>query len=680
MPDPELPPIVLAEAPKPPRPAKPPDPPRAATPPTSDPKTMARNLINEMKKNKGAADLKPYSPAQMVEVEKALTAPGILGKGEADRYGYSLRTMLRFARAEAAGLLKVLKSTDYKIVGGAAPKPTTTKIPAGSVDIQLNVSTAGIDKGTTFSLPEKSAFILTFKGTTAGVHWLQFFWRGIRIIYPPADKGGKPRESRLQMRIDRAGRTYSYSTDPANPRWSTDGNHPDSPFYEGEFPVKRKSDSLAMMDVPSANEFDVAHLFASSSPPDQCISKFVAAAYLVRGREVLYRADLVREWTISLKAGTKVVIAEPKPWVGKGAAAERIEAEHRSALARQFPKWDYFPGPRIPAPTPMPSFEPLSPAHPDITGWKAQDVAVERYRAAARAANAKLVEDVEIDKYMLPIVRDTPATQMRGLNYVPALGAKDNHPGEAGYVYEGGAYDGKRMPHDRFGAFPRVAMSLGMNALQWGTARPGDTMPNARDKFYTLATLRHEMAHGAHASFALGWLLKWRDELTAKDFERWFKTQGKVSDVDQELVLTNVAPTSKRATEALAYAEGVLTALQFLPSPPKVIAAYGEKANWPAALSELSGYVSEVLEKFVLSKEIESAVNARLKSILCGSLDKTQRKLVTDWIDLLLALDPKTISDPDEQKAAKYLNGFFGTQKAKPMLKNIRAIAAKCPS
>ena len=627
-----------------------------------------------MMQQKKLLDFSFLTPRLMQDIEKALISE--LTQQELDKFGYQLRRMIRFHLAKDAGLLVVHQPDPTFAIEKRTPWTFPTKLPGQRGIVKLSKA-ATMKRGT----GPGQAYTITFEGATDGVHWLQFLWREM-TVFPSSPSRTSQQKVPLQKRITRHGRVYLYTSDAKNPRWSTDGSHPDSPFYEGGTMVKRTPNVLKLADDPSANDVDVRDLFDSATPPEKCVSGFHAAVYLIKDMEVWYRADLGRSWTITKderSALLKAVSTTPK-WVGVGRAVEKLEPQHRAALALQFPKFDYLPGDRIGPPVPRDPYDPISPLDPRIASWPNDKSPLERYQAAAAIANMKLIEDVEVDATR-GVLTIHDGEKREGLSYFAALGAQ----GQTGYIVVDKAlktytYHNPRMPHERFGALPRVAILLGEDAFQWGSAAAGGNKPNKRDKFYTLATARHEMAHAAHNRMALGWLLKWRDELTKEDsFEKWLGRQ-RISVLDKELALTAVVPPPNIvATEVLAWTEGFITALPFLPAQPG-LATFPRKEEWPASISELDG----LIRQWKLTSQLENvtsvrkAVESRIQAGICGVLGRDQKGAVIEWMKFLTTLDTQQATNDNEKRTLGEFKAAFGG--AKSFLSTILKIAENCPS
>ncbi|MGI5952105.1 MAG: hypothetical protein ACOX61_09745 [Brooklawnia sp.] len=651
------------QAPTPPRPAAPPTPPRInRILDTDDPRRLARRLVDHMKNKKTELDLSVIPDSLLPKIEQALITE--LDAKERARYGYELRRLIRFTIAERAGLVAPPTAKPFKVDSMGTERKPAVKVKYGQVRMHLDGKLAGTDPG--------SAFILVFDGNTTGVHWLQFMWRQIIAHYPATGKR-KARQVSLQKRytFKTPTRVVLYSENAKQPRWSTDGTNPNSPFYDT---VTRQSGRLELKDAPSSTAEAVRDLFSSPTPPSQCVSIFGAAAYLVKDREVLYRADLTRSWTIT-KTSTGLVSKGGK-WSGRGKATSKIDPVHRATLAKQFPRWDYLPGDLIAPPVMLPDFHPIPLTHPDVVNWP--DAApLEQMRAAAKAANAKLIEDVEEhpDTEVLTIHN---GAKKPGLSYFPNLRGRNTNlvGGETGYIDQAGAYHNPAMPHVRGNAPPRVTMIMGADAFGWGAQTAGGALPNKRDKLFTLAVAHHEMRHGVHARFAIEWLMRWRDELTREDFTSWMNRQlseKRLTPLEHDLVLSGVDSRNIGVTEILSSTEGLVTALAVLPASP-TLAALSEKGVWPASLLELDGLIRQI-SYYGASTKLVEARDARLRQVICGELEDAQRAVVAKWMDFLANVDPKQ-ADPTERDTAKLVKAVFGSNRQ--LLLGIKKIADSC--
>ena len=335
--------------PQPPSAPAQPSQPRAGT---ADPRANVRRLVKLLKNDKrtdALSDVASLTTKQVEQLEPALLDE--LSKDEITKHGYELRRIIRFVQAKAAKSLQDENGTKFLMGTGHQRE---TKLPDGGVvklvsDVKITAQAA--DNG----------YAITFEGPANNTHWLQFIWRRIVAVHSPS--GSKSREIPVQMRINRAGRVYLLTSDRNNPRWTTDGAHKDRPFYEEDTTVERTSNALTLADTPSSMGQQVAPLFTMDPTLEKCVSTFHAAAYLIKDLEVLYRADIEMVWTIKKQR------IGPAGWIASGRVANQLDAGHRAALALQFPKFDYLPGPLIEPPVPRDQFEPLWLQDPLLTGW-----------------------------------------------------------------------------------------------------------------------------------------------------------------------------------------------------------------------------------------------------------------------------------------------------------------------
>ncbi len=212
--------------------------------------------------------------------------------------------------------------------------------------------------------------------------------------------------------------------------------------------------------------------------------------------------------------------------------------------------------------------------------------------------------------------------------------------GQTGFVDPKGGYHNPVMPNDRYAERPKVVMTLSSSAFEWGKG------PILREKAYSVATLRHEIMHATHAELAIGWLLRWRDDFTDLSFDQWLASEKALSGPDRALVLSYVDNgIALYPTELLAWTEGFVTALPFLPAAPS-LALLKDKDRWPAAVSELEGagkfYDSQ------RSNPVGKAALARIHTAVCRFLTPGQRTAMIKWLKALL--DPKSMGPTDADK------------------------------
>ena len=96
------------------------------------------------------------------------------------------------------------------------------------------------------------------------------------------------------------------------------------------------------------------------------------------------------------------------------------------------------------------------------------------------------------------------------------------------------------------GPLPRVAIGVAPAAFEAG------------NKAFALATVRHEIEHGAHRQMAVDWMEKWRLAGAPGDFRIWLGSQD-ISQADRQLI-GELADGEVFNTEVLAHLEGFITA------------------------------------------------------------------------------------------------------------------------
>jgi hypothetical protein len=645
------------QPPTPLQPSPPPQPPAAPgapNPPIADLNARVRELakmLHEGKRDDVLHELKKIGLPDLDALENALI--GALSRDEKLRkQANGLRRIIRFVRNPP-----YLPHRQDFIASGGTKKET--KLPHGTVTlrtgVQVQVSGSGAKRD--------DAYSLTYTGSQAAqMQWLQFIWRQAVPEFPAAAAGGTPRKTPVKMRLDNVSGPYHLTTDPANPRWTTDTSAARSAFWS---PLNRSSNELAMFDAPDAMPWSkMAELFKSANPPARVVSRFHAATYLIHGMDVLYCADIDLTWEFASATFPPVKVK------AQGVPAKELESAHRARLAARYPEVDYLPGPAIGAPQPADAFDPV----PDLApkDWdKTKGGDLERYADIAALAHAELIDDVtgkerDTINSVSPDVTSGGVGLKPGLNYSPQLAAE----GQTGYIDASSKYHNPDLPADRHGPLPKVAIKLGETAFKLG---------KVRDKAFALGTMRHEMTHATHAQLAIGWLLKWRDELTETPFGDWLakeKAGRRISGVDFALVSSGISPFDLKATEALAWTEGFVTALPFLPATPELDRMKNDE-SWPGAIIQLRGAGKEYEKKPSFSAATDSAVKkAVIQRIhgICSSLTQTRRDTLLAWIRFLL--NPKSLNPTAaDETTINFINSSFAP--IKDFLKEVEKACAK---
>jgi hypothetical protein len=127
-----------------------------------------------------------------------------------------------------------------------------------------------------------------------------------------------------------------------------------------------------------------------------------------------------------------------------------------------------------------------------------------------------------------------------GLNFV----SRGIGKGRCWYIEDGKPVD--KLTVTANGPLPRVAIGIAAAAFE------------ADNKAFALATLRHEIEHGAHRQMAVDWLEKWRGAGAPGDFRIWLGSQ-QISQADRQLI-GELAEGEVFNTEVLAHLEGFITA------------------------------------------------------------------------------------------------------------------------
>jgi hypothetical protein len=222
-----------------------------------------------------------------------------------------------------------------------------------------------------------------------------------------------------------------------------------------------------------------------------------------------------------------------------------------------------------------------------------------------------------------------------GLNYFNDLGV----PGITGYIDATGNFT-PTLPVTKSDV-PAVAIVLGSNAFD-------------RDRAFALSTLRHEMRHAIHFENAIDQLQAWQRSGGGKGFEPWLESR-RMSAVERALLKERIAGTREN-TEVLAWMEGVITGLPFLPSGPglgKLI------PNYPVAIAQLLG-----AGKFYVASSTSDAVKTlaleNIQGYCCGELDAAQRQTLAAWVSFLQERSQgEPLHDPAGAEIAKAAHRVF---------------------
>jgi hypothetical protein len=247
-----------------------------------------------------------------------------------------------------------------------------------------------------------------------------------------------------------------------------------------------------------------------------------------------------------------------------------------------------------------------------------------------------------------------------GLNLANEYG---EHDATSGFVDDAGAWRGDILPATASGPAPQVALILGPKAF-------------AHDEAYALGTVRHEMEHARHMELSIEWLQKWRDDGAKKAFSIYIAEQAKGGKIAADVLpLIRVEHDSERGdTELLAYLEGFVTTLQFLPEKPDM--ALIIKSSLPHAISQLQKLGSP--ENAGWSEKVRTQGLDRIRELCCKGTNESGRQKLVAWLDALL--DPSlfgTPSNSDEERGVRRIRAEFGAGAPPPGEKESRAHVKK---
>jgi hypothetical protein len=655
----EYPPLIAQiYPPVPPSAPTPPALPQVPAPPIADFNAMVRELLQLLQK--GQRDdvlnkVERLGPSDLDALEGAIVAVFSDKNREA---AYELRRIIRFIRHKppAPG-----KPGTFDWEGGTTVNDARAEVKVGP---RVTGKVTG-QKGVTLKNFGKDAYSLTYSGPdVAEMRWLQFAWRELVRDKVP-----------IKKRLYHGLVSYLLTTDANKPRWTTDSSAskpgPNSAFYEEDNATRRTSGELTMVDLPDSMRSTVDKFFQSTNPPTSVISHFHTATYLVRDMDILYCAEIDYTWTFTIDATRKLQVKTDSPKL-KGRLEKQLTAAQRACLAVQHPELDYLPGPPIEAPQPTDEFDLVSDLAPQ--GWESEDIP-KQYADVAALAQADLIDGVSSEPtYLINTADVSPGSTLAkpGLNFSEKLGVD----GATFFIDAKNTVHNPDLPIDRNGLLPSVGIGLGNATFKVG---------KVRDKAFALATIRHEMTHAAHELLAIGWLLKWRDQITKTTFDDWLrgeKSRKHISEPDYSLVssFVRLTPVDLSATEVLSWTEGLLIALRFLPPKPS-FSPLENDIVWPGAvlcLREATAKYETLLSKSVADRNaVRDAVRARIRRVVCGQLTPIERDTLVDWINFVR--DPDAQHPTDADKAAlKVIKGSFSTSDDH-YIKEILDIAKSCP-
>jgi hypothetical protein len=640
-----------AARPNPPRPGRA-SPPPSITRDLKNPRWWA-SVLGTDGPDKVLQELEPLSAADKQDLAKKLDDVFASDKDKAP--AIMLRRLIRFALAPSA--TPPNRSDFTSDFSNAEQLRTAAPAPIGTVKLHRRVHVK--EKVPSTYGESFDAYGITFQHDfgVETFRWLQFIWRRV-VATVPAGQGKTRKIARKKKDVHSQAR-YHYTTDlapkPKNPNWTTDTGIKTTAFYEDGTTVKRTATLLALFDFPTMDSDARDLLGPGGGTATEVVSEFHAATYLVRGHEVLYRVDVDVSATSKKDPTSGTMSTVLAPVLMKGAPANELEAGQRACLAVQHPEFDYFPGPPIGAPLPMDEFDPI--VDLKLGNWADNNKDMfSRYEDVVDLAGATVITDV--DRFI-----PRSGRVVAGLNLSSQVAAGDE-AGDAGYIDgAGNHHGGMDLPVDRFATLPRVAIRLAPKAFKFA----GDW----REKPFSVSVMRHEMMHAVHNEMAIGWLLKWRDEITATPFDRWIMGElsaNRISSVDFQLVTTGTRKVVV-ATQGLAHMEGFLTAMPFLPATPTLKDMH-KVEKWPAALIELNGAGPNFGALLgspggdAFKKLADSRIHAYCR---VEGITPSHRKAVIDWLDFMD--NPPAPQTQNEVQAIRVIKDFH---KNKDLLNSIR--------
>ena len=180
------------------------------------------------------------------------------------------------------------------------------------------------------------------------------------------------------------------------------------------------------------------------------------------------------------------------------------------------------------------------------------------------------------------VIRDVQGTDAKSINFAltvdrvkPGLNLVSRGISKGRCWYIEGGKPVNKLTVSAQGPLPQVAIGVSPAIFV------------ADNKAFALATVRHEIEHGAHRQMAVDWMQKWRKANAPGDFRVWLGTQD-IAQADRQLI-GELAEGEVKNTEVLAHLEGFITAFphQDLKKVDGERAVYdqlvGVAKNWAAA-------------------------------------------------------------------------------------------------
>jgi hypothetical protein len=256
-----------------------------------------------------------------------------------------LRELLTIARkfefaANKPADLGNKKPVEIKKAGAALTKKPV-KVAGGEVELRKDVdykitfSETTPSGGTISDVQERAGGVsLQYKGSdTQNTRWLQFIWREVVAEFPDGTKVAQPGS------LTHSGQSYELTRDRNKRSYNTDTATKKSAFYEQDNSVNRSAGELTAFDLPDPRDDFATKPFKEAKKPKQVVSTAHLVDYLVRGDEVLFRAEIDINWTYATETD------KPKPVTTLQSAgkADQLDPAMRRKLREQFPKVDYLP-------------------------------------------------------------------------------------------------------------------------------------------------------------------------------------------------------------------------------------------------------------------------------------------------------------------------------------------------
>jgi hypothetical protein len=215
------------------------------------------------------------------------------------------------------------------------------KVPGGQVELRKDVDykitfTMEAPRGGTIrDVQDRAGGVsVSYKGSdTQNTRWLQFISREVIAEFADGTKVAQPGS------LTHSGQSYELTQVPKKPSFNTDTATKQSAYYEQDNSVNRSNGELTAFDLPDPRDDFATKPFKDAKKPKQVVSTAHLADYLVRGDQVLFKAEIDISWTYTSESD------KPKPVTTLKSAAkvDQLDPAMRRKLREQFPKVDYLP-------------------------------------------------------------------------------------------------------------------------------------------------------------------------------------------------------------------------------------------------------------------------------------------------------------------------------------------------